>query len=297
MPRTASLRNTLRITNGLSIGSGLVMHPALVKTKARFDQGKVAVVRGVGYKPPDLSHFTSTDIWMHGWGGNSTPDTGWVGRFLDTLPNTNHESLYGVSLHGDVNPHLVGDLAHPSSLPLGIDDAFGIDRSDASSARLFDAVQSYGTGSSGLGDLGDLYDQTAMELMQLTQRIKPAYGFAQQPTDIQQQLVLAAHLINANLGIRVFDTELDGFDTHSDQHDWHATLLGQLDAAIDAFFADARTALARAGDAHDVLRIRTPPRRERRRRHRPRHCGTAARRRRSRQRRSSRFSTEPHQSG
>src|SRR5690349_10743500 len=85
----ASLRNTLRITNGLSIGSGLVMHPALVKTKARFDQGKVAVVRGVGYQPPDLSHFTSTDIWMHGWGGVNTPDTGWVGRFLDTLPNTN----------------------------------------------------------------------------------------------------------------------------------------------------------------------------------------------------------------
>ena len=73
--------------------------------------------------------------------------------------------------------------------------------------------------------------------MQLTQRIRPAYGFADQDTDIAQQLVLAAHLINANLGIRVIDTELDGFDTHSDQLDWHATLLGRLDTAIDAFFA------------------------------------------------------------
>ena len=44
------------------------------------------------------------------------------------------------------------------------------------------------------------------------------------------QLVLAAHLINANFGIRVIDTQIDGFDTHSDQAAWHATLLSRLDS-------------------------------------------------------------------
>ncbi len=233
----ASLRPTLKITNGLPLPSGLALHPSLVKLKARYDQGRVAIVRGVGYQPPDLSHFTSTDIWMQGWGGSGTATTGWVGRFLDTLPNTDHESLYGVSLHGNVNPHLTGARAHPSSLPLNIGDAFGIDRSDPSDARMFDAVQSFGNGPSGLGALGDLWDTTEMELMQLTQRIRPAYSFSQQSTDIAQQLVLAAHLINANLGIRVIDTSLDGFDTHSDQADWHATLMSRLDTAIEAFFA------------------------------------------------------------
>jgi len=96
--------------------------------------------------------------------------------------------------------------------PLDIGGAFGIDRSDASSARMFDALASFGTGASGLGELGDLYDQTESDLMMLTQRIRPAYGFADQPNTLQQQLVLAAHLINANLGIRVIDTEIDGFD-------------------------------------------------------------------------------------
>ena len=76
--------------------AGSALHPSLPKLKARFDQGKVAIVRGVGYQPPDLSHFTSTDIWMHGWGGSGTPTTGWLGRFLDHLPNAAHESLYGV---------------------------------------------------------------------------------------------------------------------------------------------------------------------------------------------------------
>ncbi len=236
-PHYASLRSSLRVTNALPIGAGLGLHPAMPKLKARFDQGKVAVVRGVGYQPPDLSHFTSGDIWMHGWGGSTQVTTGWAGRFLDLLPNAGHESLYGVSLHGSVSEHLQGAIAHPSSLPLNIGGAFGIDRSDASMARMFDALAGFGTGASGLGDLGDLYDQTEADLMMLTQRIRPAYGFADQPNDLQQQLVLAAHLINANLGIRVIDTEIDGFDTHSNEHDWHATLLGRLDDAIAAFFA------------------------------------------------------------
>ena len=40
--------------------SGLGLHPSLTQAQARcYDQGKVAIVRGVGYKPPDLCHFTS----------------------------------------------------------------------------------------------------------------------------------------------------------------------------------------------------------------------------------------------
>ena len=233
----AALRPTLKITNGLDVGSGLALHPSLAQLKGRFDQGKVAIVRGVGYQPPDLSHFSSADIWMHGWGGAGTPSTGWLGRYLDGLPNTGNESLYGVGLHGGVNAHLAGAVSQASSLPLNISDAFGIDRSDPSDARMYDALIAMGNGASGLGPLGDLYDNNEMEFMQLAQRIGPAYDFVAQDTNIAQQLALAAHLINANLGIRVLDTELDGFDTHSDQATWHATLLARLDTAIAAFYA------------------------------------------------------------
>jgi uncharacterized protein (DUF1501 family) len=236
-PAYAALRPTLAITNGLSVGDGLSLHPSLTALKARFDQGKVAIVRGVGYQPPDLSHFSSTDIWTHGWGGGGTPTTGWAGRYLDALPNTANESLYGVGLHGGVNAHLTGTVSQASSLPLHIDDAFGIDRTDPSDARMYDALIGMGNGSSELGPLGDLYDNNEMQFMQLAQRIGPAYDFASQDTDFAQQLVLAAHLINANLGIRVFDAGLDGFDTHSDQLGWHATLLGRLDSAIELFYA------------------------------------------------------------
>jgi len=86
----AALRPTLKIAGGHSVGGGLALHQALPKLKTRFDQGNVAIVRGAGYQPADLSHFSSSDIWNRGWGGTGTRTTGWLGRFLDGLPNADH---------------------------------------------------------------------------------------------------------------------------------------------------------------------------------------------------------------
>ncbi|MEZ5249066.1 MAG: hypothetical protein R2713_07605 [Ilumatobacteraceae bacterium] len=48
--------------------------PQLTYLKTLYDAGQVAVVCGVGYANPDLSHFTSMAIWMNGsfGGGPST---------------------------------------------------------------------------------------------------------------------------------------------------------------------------------------------------------------------------------
>ena len=43
-------------------------------------------------------------------------------------------------------------------------------------------------------------------------------------------------LINANVGMRVIDVGLDGFDTHAAQLGGHPGLLGQLDEAIAVFY-------------------------------------------------------------
>src|SRR5688572_5118077 len=50
-------------------------------------QGNAAIIQGIGYDNPNLSHFRSTDIWLSGI-NDSNPDhrleSGWVGRFLET---------------------------------------------------------------------------------------------------------------------------------------------------------------------------------------------------------------------
>src|SRR5262249_34484649 len=49
-----ALRPTIGITNALPVSTGMGFHPALTRLRARYQRSAVAVVRGVGYAPPDL---------------------------------------------------------------------------------------------------------------------------------------------------------------------------------------------------------------------------------------------------
>jgi uncharacterized protein (DUF1501 family) len=224
--------------SALPIGTGVGLHPSLTKLKARFDRGDVAVVQGVGYPNADLSHFTSMGIWMNGWAGGAQPGgaTGWLGRFMDGLPNAASESLYGAVIGTSVPLHMVGSVARASGLPQSIGGAFGIDRRDPNDVRMFDAMSAFSGGATGLGQWGDLAAKVEHDTLDLSQRIQPSYQGSFPNTGLGRQLVLTARLINANLGIRVFSTSIGGFDTHSDQAGGHAQNLAEIDAAIESFF-------------------------------------------------------------
>ncbi len=238
--RYYSLRPGLGIRPGvaLPLAAGVGLHPALPKLKARYDQGDVAVVQGVGYANPDLSHFSSMGIWMNGWGGArpAGPATGWVGRYMDGLPNAADESLYGVVVGTSVPLHMVGSVARASGLPTNLGGAFGIDRRDASDARMYDALGSLSGGASGLGQWGDLAAKVEHDTLDLAQKIQPAYQGTFPDSRLGRELTLVGRLINANLGIRVFNTDIGGFDTHSTQAAGHASQLGEIDDAIEALF-------------------------------------------------------------
>ncbi len=240
-PRYYDLRNRIAIPQSqvLPLTGSTGLHPSMGRIQGMYDQGKVAVVRGVGYRPADLSHFTSMGIWMNGWGGGSQPGgpTGWIGRYLDGLPNAAGESLLGVVLGSSVPLHMVGAVARASGLPLNIGGAFGIDRSRIEDARMFDAVAAFGSGPTQLGPWGDLIGRTERNTLDLAQRIQPAYTGSFPDNDLAHKLVLAARLINANLGIRVISVNLGGFDTHSDQLGSHANLMARLDEGVGAFFS------------------------------------------------------------
>lgn len=62
---------------------------------------------------------------------------------------------------------------------------------------------------------------------------------------LTSQLTVIARLINAGLGIRVFDATLGSFDTHDGQLYEHNALLTDLDAAIAAFYATLDPAWSR----------------------------------------------------
>jgi uncharacterized protein (DUF1501 family) len=82
-PRSYDSRNNVGIPQDkvLPLNDQFGFNPALQPIKELFDQGKVAVIQGIGYLNPNRSHFRSMDIWhtcepdkvarKAGWGGSS----------------------------------------------------------------------------------------------------------------------------------------------------------------------------------------------------------------------------------
>jgi uncharacterized protein (DUF1501 family) len=99
---------------------------------------------------------------------------------------------------------------------------------------------------SGEGDPANLLDfvrRTAVNTYESSKRLQeiarnyqpkvpyPASGLA-------NRLRLAAQLITAELGARLFYVSIDGFDTHANQLATHAGLLAELSEAMTAFYRD-----------------------------------------------------------
>jgi uncharacterized protein (DUF1501 family) len=68
----------------LPIDAQFGWHKSLRGLKNLYDDGKVAIVHGVGYDRPSFSHFTSISFW-HTAAPNSGNEYGWVGRTASSL--------------------------------------------------------------------------------------------------------------------------------------------------------------------------------------------------------------------
>lgn len=216
------------------------LHPSLTRLTARYLENKVAFVRGVGYTPPDMSHFSSMGYWMQGW-KDAPPMSyanGWAGRFMDTLPGASTNALLGVCMGATVPLHMIGSNARAAGLPLGISGAFGINRSKPFDARMFDAVSAFGASPTNKGQWADLYAETAKSTMSLAQTVQPAYAPEIDAGDGVTQLTLVARLINLDLGTRVFHAGFGSYDTHGGQKTDHALKLADLDEALEALFTN-----------------------------------------------------------
>ena len=103
----------------LPINDELGFNPVMGPIKKLWDEGKVAIVQGVGYPKPNRSHFRSMDIW-HTCEPELLGTEGWLGRALRELDPKKENVLTGVNFgrglpRALVSPGVsvasVGDLA------------------------------------------------------------------------------------------------------------------------------------------------------------------------------------------
>src|SRR3954464_4589207 len=110
-PRLRDLRPTLSraADTALPIGQGLGLNRTMVGMKKLFDQGKVAVIQGVGYPKPNFSHFDSIRIWETADPDRKQQD-GWLGKTIASNYDSAGHPLVGCACGTTGVPGALRDL-------------------------------------------------------------------------------------------------------------------------------------------------------------------------------------------
>jgi uncharacterized protein (DUF1501 family) len=250
-------RRALRINAGQvhKLGKEIGLHPSMGGLARLVEEGRAAVVQGVGYPNPDRSHFRSMEIWESARLDPKALETGWLGRALDAAP---------ARAGDDVQALHVGTRALPLALRSKRTEVPSLVSLEQYRLRLNGPDADRRAGREALdtmarldrvGDdplLGFLRRSTLTAYessRRLEQVVQPSAAGSKYPNfGLARRLELIAHVIKAGFGTRIFYTSLDGFDTHANQLGTHAALLTELSDALAAFHKD----LADSGQADRV---------------------------------------------
>lgn len=247
-PLYASSRPTLKQkpADVKKLTKELALHPTMGGMAELWQDQALCIVQGVGYPNPSQSHFTSMDIW-HSAQLNSPYSDGWLGRSLGLI-NRGAGSGYHLANKGQASPlAMSGPVKCPSIASLadlelhtigqnGADrrkqresiEQSALSRSTDNSTALLDFVQRTATGTFA----------TVNRLREMAKQYQPKVPYPE--NGLAERLKLAAQLIDAEVGARIYYVEQDGYDTHADQAASHARLLGELSSSLTAFYKDLK---------------------------------------------------------
>ena len=262
-PAYRALRPTLGVTDAIPLDDAIGLHPKLAKLAARYHAGHVAIVEGVGYSDPNLSHFASLAYWWSGTPGHSG-DTGWLGRYLDATVGF-ADPLAAVGIGPVPSPALLGTRSFATSIA----DATGLqpqlpawaDTPDDLVAAWSRFAPASPDPSTVMGEIQQAIGLTARARRELTGALRDAPTPAADEVDAYVKdgtatasLALAAQLVIGDHAPRViYVNGLGDYDTHQGEAERHPTLMTDLDAALESFFTTLDG--AGAGDRAMVMTV------------------------------------------
>ena len=235
---------TYPISQMLPLDAELALNPAMSGMKTLWDQNKVAIVRGVGYPNPDRSHFSSMAKWQTG-SPNNNLSTGWIGRWIDTQKE---DPMLAISLGSVLPPLLAGAKRSGSALPIG---GLVIPKG-VTGAQL----QKISTPSAKDSKLMAASATSMRNLFSVSTDVQPILkapaplapdlptingGNAGGDNNLAQQLDVVAKLIAADSPTKVWSVSLGGFDTHANEANAQAALLGVVSSSIYRFMSQLKS--------------------------------------------------------
>src|SRR5437868_89162 len=243
-PEYAKLRPTLKLPAAQikKLDDNVALHPSMTGLADLLQDQALCIVQGVGYPNPSQSHFRSMDIWQAASTERELSD-GWIGKALRHIPAASSFHLAGnnepapLALTG--SPVRVPSITSLSDFQLRIEATSGADR--RAQQQTIEATATPAANAS--GGLLDFVQRTAVNTYASSRRLQEI-GRTYEPrvpypaTSLANHLKLAAQLIDAGLGARLFYVTLDGFDTHAGQAGPHANLLRDVSDSITALYRD-----------------------------------------------------------
>jgi len=213
------------------------LHPELVRLRSLWDDGRLAIVEGVGYPDPNRSHFRSMDVWHAAdRRGRAVPE-GWIGRLAAAAWGEEADPLHVVHVGGAV-PYSLHSTRHPPTA-FAAPETFRWVEGEEDAAAVLAQVEATPPANAALAHLRETIEEgraASRAVRSAAARYRPAAPYP--ASDLGRTLETAAALVASDLGTRVVSVELTGFDTHNDQRQRHDQLMRTLDEALGAFLTD-----------------------------------------------------------
>ncbi len=231
--------------DALPLEKGVGLHPAAKGLKSLFDDGRMAVIQGVGYPNPNRSHFSSMDIW-HTADPAARTFNGWVGRYFDACCKGNDpEPIQGVALMKEQPLAMQGEKFAPLSFENPDALTWRAGGRDARANEVFRKLNNIeGDYPRSEHELAEYLQRAALKAQVGADEIRAAGGGASagfagrrggNTGQLGRSLSLVARLINAGLPTRIYYVSMGGFDTHTGQQGRHQQLMTELGNAMEAF--------------------------------------------------------------
>lgn len=242
-PQYYRLRPTLAVARDqvIQLNEQIGLNPSLSPVKDLWDKKELAILLGVGYKNPNLSHFRSIEIWNSGSDSDGYIDDGWLTQTFQGQAALESLMAHGISTGFDAGP-LQGQDAQ--NIIMNNPRQFF---SQAKRLKLPNVTTDNPALSHILHTQQKIYD-SALALQQYIKKIPDIQGKFPKHK-LGKQLQLAATIILSGAPVTTIKLSLGGFDTHNNQRQKHDRLLNQLAQSLAAL----RTTLVEYNHWEDTL--------------------------------------------
>ena len=215
------------------------LHPSLAPLVPLWEARELAVLQGVGYPDPNLSHFRSIEIWDTASGSRQFLANGWLTRTFAASPTPATFAADGVV----IGSNDMGPLAGGGARALAMADAARF------MGRANLAHREPARGNAALRHLLETEDGIVDAAARLAR--PRAFATTFPATPFGRAVRTASEVVTADQSVAAVRITLQGFDTHRGQVGIQPRLLGELAEGLAAL----RAALTEAGRWQDTLVI------------------------------------------